>query len=274
MTVDFHLHSTASDGSLTPKEIAEKTKGFAAAALTDHDTVDGVAGFLSAETGAQRRFSGCEFSIETPKIYGEFHLLGLNFDINNDRLNSLFSRIIKGRDERNIKMIHRLRDMGFGITEEMACRYAGGNVLGRPHIARALMEIGAVGDITEAFTKYLAKGAPGYVERYRPEAKEVFDVIHASGGLAIMAHPKFWASDYSLLESGLRELKEQGLDGIEAVYSQNEIEETMCHLKLANSLDLCVSAGSDFHGENKKMQHFGMEIDEGISDVRWVFDMI
>ena len=226
MTVDFHLHSTASDGSLTPKELAEKTKGFKAAALTDHDTVDGVTEFLSAEIGAERRFAGCEFSIETPRIYGEFHLLGLNFDIDNDNLHSLFSRIIKGRDERNLKMIYRLKDLGFGITEEMVCKYAGGKVLGRPHIARALIEVGAASDITEAFTKYLAKGAPGYVERYRPQAKEVFDVIHEAEGLALMAHPKFWTTDVALLESGLRELKAQGLDGIEAVYSQNKIEET------------------------------------------------
>jgi predicted metal-dependent phosphoesterase TrpH len=274
MTVDFHLHSTASDGSLTPKELAEKTKGFKAAALTDHDTVDGVAEFLSAEIGAERRFAGCEFSIETPKIYGEFHLLGLNFNIDNDNLHSLFSRIIKGRDERNLNMIRRLKDLGIGITEEMACKYAGGKVLGRPHIARALIEVGAASDISEAFTKYLVRGTPGYVERYRPQAKEVFDVIHEAGGLALMAHPKLWTTDVALLESGLRELKTQGLDGIEAVYSQNEIEETMCHLRLAKSLDFCVSAGSDFHGENKKMQHFGMAIDEGISDVRWVFNMI
>ena len=106
------------------------------------------------------------------------------------------------------------------------------------------------------------------------KAKEVFDVIHEAEGLALMAHPKFWTTDVALLESGLRELKAQGLDGIEAVYSQNKIEETMCHLHLAKSLDFCVSAGSDFHGENKKMQHFGMEIGEDIPGVRWVFNMI
>ena len=274
MTVDLHFHSTASDGTLAPKELAEKTKGFKAAALTDHDTADGVAEFLSSEIGADRRFSGCEFSISTPKEYGEFHLLALNFDINSDRVHSLFERIVKGRDERNIKMIERLIEIGIPITKEMVYKYAGGNILGRPHIAHAIIEVGAASNITDAFEKYLVKGATGYVERYRPEAKEVFDVIHASGGVALMAHPKFWTPDVALLKSGLKELKAQGLDGIEAIYVQNEIEDTISHLNIARELDFCVSAGSDFHGGNKVTQKFGMEIDESISGIRWVFDMI
>lgn len=274
MIVDLHFHSTASDGSLTPKELAARTKDFEVAALTDHDTADGVEEFLSSPIGAKRRFSGCEFSISTPKIYGEFHLLGLNFDPSNDRLRELFVRIIRGRDERNLAMVERLRQLGMAITDEMIAKYVGGNVLGRPHIARALIEVGAAKDIADAFDRYLSRGTPGYVERYRPEAKEVFDIIHAAGGVALMAHPKFWTTDVSRLESGLRELKSQGLDGIEAVYQQNIVEETICHLKLAKELDFCVSAGSDFHGENKTSSQFGMEIDGSNANVRWVFDMI
>ena len=274
MIVDMHFHSTASDGTIAPAELAAMTGKFDVAALTDHDTVDGVAEFLASGKGAKRRFSGCEFSIKSPEGYGEFHLLGLGFDINDGRLAELFSRILEGRAERNLKMVERLRDLGIPVSVEMASRHAGGNVLARPHIARALVEAGAAKDVPDAFARFLAKGQPGYVGRYRPEAREVFDVIHGAGGIVLMAHPRFWTLDEKKLESGLGELKDAGMDGIEAFYSFNSVEETSCHLRMAKKFDFCVSAGSDYHGANKMSSTFGMDVDPGKSGVRWAFDMI
>ena len=262
MLVDFHIHSTASDGTCSPAEIAEKTKGFAAAALTDHDTVDGVEEFLSAPVGPSLRFSGVELSIIPGEGYKQFHLLGLGFDIKNSLLHDFFAKIVNGRNERNFRILENLQRGGINVTEELVRKHLHGDIMGRPHIANAIVELGFANSVKDAFNNYLVPGTIGYAHRYRPSPNEAIDVIHAAGGVALMAHPTHWTRDITKLYNGLKELKNLGLDGIEAHYKANKTEETIDHLRIAKSLDFLVSAGSDFHGTNKVDIALGVDVNE------------
>lgn len=258
--IDFHCHSTASDGTCTPAEVAALGRGFRALALTDHDNVDGAREFLAASRGDGVRLAGVELSVEPGDGYRQFHLLGLGVDPDSPALAAFLEKIRAGRDARNLKMIAQLNAIGVAITIEDVKRHSGKKIVARPHFADALVEKGYARDSADAFARYVAYGAPGYAPRYRPDPGEAFDVIHAAGGIAVMAHPKFWTGDPALLRAGLKRLKERGLDGLEAVYQTNTPEETVDHLRAAREFDLVTTAGSDFHGA-KKTNALGMEVD-------------
>ena len=265
--IDLHVHSTASDGTLSPAEIAKRGRDFSVLALTDHDNTDGLAEFLSA-AGAVG-ISGIELSVEPGEGYRRFHLLGLGFDPDNAPLKAFLQRILDGRNARNVRMAENFARIGIAIPPDDLARYAHGEVLARPHFAAWLVDHGYAPDVSTAFATYLtADSPPGtrcYEERYRPDPGEAFDLIHAAHGVAIMAHPRFWTSDPALLRAGLRRLKERGLDGIEAVYQANLPGETIEHLRAARELDLAVTAGSDFHGANKPNITLGMTVDDEAS---------
>ena len=260
--IDLHVHSTASDGTFPPAELAKMGASFYAMALTDHDNCDGVAEFLAAAGGAENRFAGIELSVTPGEGYQRFHLLGLGIDPANAQLNALLKTIRAGRAERNVKILAKLAELGHPVTMDEVRVYAKGEIVARPHIARALVAKGAAADMLDAFAKFLAAGAPAYVPRYRPAPGEAFDAIHAAGGLAVMAHPKFWTPDPKALRYGLRWLKRRGLDGLEAVYGANTNDETVDHLRAAKELGLVVTAGSDFHGANKPTVTLGMTVDD------------
>lgn len=262
--IDLHVHSTASDGTLSPAEIAKRGKEFSVLALTDHDNTDGLAEFLSA--AGPVGIPGIELSVEPGEGYRRFHLLGLGFDPDNAPLKAFLRRILDGRNARNVRMAENFARIGIAIPPDDLARYAHGEVLARPHFAAWLVDHGYAPDVSTAFATYLtADSPPGtrcYEERYRPDPGEAFDLIHAAHGVAIMAHPRFWTSDPALLRAGLRRLKERGLDGIEAVYQANLPGETIEHLRAARELDLAVTAGSDFHGANKPNITLGMTVDD------------
>lgn len=261
--IDLHCHSTCSDGSQTPEELAERGRDFSVFALTDHDTCEGCARFLAASQGAAGvRLAGIELSIQSGAGYGQFHLLGLGLDPNAPCLAPFLEKIRAGRDERNSRMIARLGELGMPITLEEVERHAGGDVLARPHIARALMDHGWATSVTDAFARLIGPGGPAYCSRYRPTQTEAIDVVHAAGGVAVMAHPRLWTQDFALLRTGLSALKDLGLDGIEAMYRANEPGETVEHLRIARELGLVVTAGSDFHGTNKPTIPLGMSPDD------------
>lgn len=260
--IDLHCHSTCSDGTFTPEELAEKGKDFAVFALTDHDTLDGAERFLAATRGQDGvRLAGVELSIDPGEGYNMFHLLGLGIDPSAPALNAFLDKIRAGRDERNRRMVARMDELGMHVEMEELRKYANGKILARPHFARVMMDHGWVTDVADAFERFLKKGQPVYQPRYRPPQAEAIEAVHAAGGVAVMAHPRFWTQDFELLRSGLRRLKDLGLDGIEAVYQANLPGETVDHLRVAKELDLAVTAGSDFHGSNKPTIHIGMEVE-------------
>jgi predicted metal-dependent phosphoesterase TrpH len=275
--IDLHVHSTASDGTDTPSKLAETGRSLSVMALTDHDNCDGVKEFAEAcaACGAGRlndissvassvRIAGVEFSVDPGCGYGKFHLLGLGIDIRSQRLSDFCKRILDGRNARNEKILARFSEIGIKIPLEELALHARGEVLARPHFAAWLAEHGYAGDRKEAFERYLVPSSPAktncYITRYRPDPVEAFEVIHSAGGVAVMAHPRYWTKDPRLLREGLERLKAAGLDGIEAVYQANEIEETIDHLRAAKEIGLCVTAGSDYHGLNKPTIALGMDV--------------
>ena len=263
--IDLHVHSTASDGTCTPEELAERGRLFTVMALTDHDNTDGCARFLAAcrSLGVGGvRLPGVELSVDPGAGYGQFHMLGLGIDPDAPCLAGFLARIRAGREERNVRMVERLTSLGLPVTLDEVRRHAGGEIVARPHIARVLVEKGYAKSLNDAFARYVGKGGLAYVSRYRPSQEEAIEVIHAAHGAAVMAHPRFWTSDARLLAEGFARLKEVGLDGVEAVYQANLPLETPMHLRLARAAGLAVTAGSDFHGANKSAITLGMDVDD------------
>ncbi len=264
MLVDLHVHSTASDGTLSPEEIAVRAKDFVAIALTDHDNCDGI--------GKWGGIAGIELSIDAGKGFDRFHLLGLGIDVNCPQLKLFLQRILDGRNERNAQIIANFERLGIELGEEIGA-YAHGEVLARPHFAAWLVDHGIVGSVREAFDKYLLASSPKatrcYEERYHPSQEKSFEVVHAAGGLAIMAHPRYWRDewriagrDYAMAETELKRLKDVGLDGIEAIYQANSMEDNIEFTRIADKVGLIKTAGSDFHGATKPEITLGMNVPE------------
>ena len=276
MVVDFHVHSTASDGTCTPSELAEKAQGFAAIALTDHDNCDGLDGWNG--------IAGIELSIEPGEGFDKFHLLGLGIDSKAEGLRTFLTRILDGRNDRNVRILANFRRLG--IEMENVFSYAHGEVLARPHFARWLLEHGLAASIKEAFEKYLLPDSPAatrcYEERWHPPQEDAFRAIHEAGGICVMAHPKYWCTDwkttgcdFAAAERELAALKERGLDGVEALYQANTNEENIAFTRIATKLGYLKTAGSDFHGSNKPTIPLGMEVsEEFIAPVLERLDMV
>ncbi len=273
VTLDFHVHSTASDGTCSPHALAEKAKrnDFALLALTDHDNADGIAEFAAAgrELGL-RTVAGIELSIDPGRGFDRFHLLGLGIDPENAVLKTFLQKVLDGRNARNKQIIANFTRLGIDMTATIAS-YAHGEVLARPHFARWLMEHGYATSIVEAFVKYLLPDSPAetrcYEERFHPSQEETFAVVHAAGGVAVMAHPKYWrrewketGCDFAAAQRELATVKEKGLDGLESLYQANTPQENVEFTLMANRLGLLKSAGSDFHGANKPMIPLGMQV--------------
>lgn len=254
LKIDLHIHSTASDGTYSPCEVARKAKaaGLCAAALTDHDTISGVAGFLDeCEKIGIEGISGVEISARFSK---EMHIIGLYVDGNDEAFKAKLENLRKAREIRNKKMLKLLRENGFDITESDIISEENGQTLsstGRAHIARAMLNKGYVKSVNEAFVKYLKKGNCCYVERITYSPCESIEMIKSAGGLAILAHPIFISEDYDSLYPILKELKSYGLDGVECYYNCYSEKFSKTCKKICLELNLLMSGGSDFHGDNK-----------------------
>ncbi len=251
--IDLHIHSTASDGSLPPEDVVAyaKRKGAAAIALTDHDTVEGLESAMSAgKAQGLEVIPGLEISAQHPG--GSMHILGYYIDPSDPHLNQELRRLQLARKERNPKIINKLQSLGFPIDYSQVQAIARGQI-GRPHIAQSLLKIGAVSSLEEAFQKYLTRGAPAYVEKFRFTPFDSISMIIQAGGIPVLAHP-FTLNCPSLrdLKSLMKKLKDDGLQGMEVLYPEHSSDQTRDYLSLVKELDLVYTGGSDFHGDLKK----------------------
>ncbi len=251
--VDLHTHSTASDGTCTPKELVRKAKeiGLYALALTDHDTISGV---KEAQEEAQKiglRFlPGVEISVrfEGP---GHCHLLGYFLRYQHPRLEKALFSLQEARSNRNQKMVKKLQELGIEISLDELKALARGGEIGRPHMAKLLVQKGVVRDFEEAFKRYLGKGCPAYVPKALFSAQEAIEMVHEVGGVVSLAHPYYLKLSREETEEFVRSLKDQGLDAVEAYYTDHDASYTAFCLELAQKFALLVTGGSDFHGANK-----------------------
>lgn len=247
--IDLHVHSTFSDGSLTPEELAELAAkaGITAMALTDHDGMMGIDRFMVAcQTHGIRGIPGVEISIELSG--GTMHMLGYFIDHHNVRITEALARMRRGRDTRNRFILDRLNRLGLTLAWEDVAQLAKEDVVGRPHFAQAIIAKGFVRNKTEAFDKYLGKGKPAYVERERFTIEESIGLIREAGGVPVLAHPYTLNMGRRRLREFLTELKTKGLQGIEGYYSEHSHEQQRFCLNMARTLDWVVTGGSDFHG--------------------------
>lgn len=249
--IDLHLHSTNSDGSETPEKLVllGKRTGLTAMALTDHDNMDGVPDFLDAcRTHGMTGIAGVEMSVAIEEGHGSLHILGYGVNPDHPSVVENLGRVLDGRAWRNERILEKLNGLGLELewAEVQAC--AGEDVVGRPHFAQALIDRGYLSSVSEAFDRYLAKGRPAYVDRYRLYPEEGIRMIREAGGLAVIAHPFSWEEDASVLETGLLKLKAAGLTGIEAIYPGYKPEQTIALLRMAKKLNLLTTGGTDYHG--------------------------
>jgi len=247
--IDLHTHSTFSDGSLTPDELAREAARcrLTAVALTDHDGTTGVPSFLeSCLREGIRGIPGVEISVDFKS--GTMHMLGYFLDHTSRELEEVLLRLRGGREDRNHKILERLNALGLALTWEEVATFAGEDVVGRPHFAQALMAREYVKNKDEAFDRYLGKGKAAYVDRYRLTAEASVQMIRHARGTPVLAHPFTLGLKQNALRDFVRELKGVGLEGIEAYYSEHDEDQVRMCLGMARDFDLAVSGGSDFHG--------------------------
>lgn len=253
--VDLHSHSTASDGTFAPADVARlaKESGLVAFALTDHDTIAGLAEASAAAKELGVEFlPGIEISCEVPRP-ATMHMLGYGVDVNSPSLVELTNQLQSGRDDRNPRIIKKLNELNVAISMEEIEAEAGGDVVGRPHIAAVLLRKGYISSIKQAFDKYLGQGAPAYFDRDRPTPKRGIELIRQSGGLPFLAHPvQLRPENDAQLERTVKDLVDLGLAGMEVIHSDHDAALFEKYSLLADRYGLLKSGGSDFHGTNKK----------------------
>ena len=217
--------------------------GLAAIALTDHDTLAGIPGAqATGQDVGVKVVAGCEFSVRAP--WGEMHLLAYFLPVGDRALEEFLAGARAARERRGAQMVEKLQRLGVEIDLEDLAYEAGAGSLGRPHVARALVDAGVVDDFEQAFDRFLGRGRPAFVEKALPTLREVADLVHRGGGLVLAAH---------LGERGqepqLKALQADGLDGLEVRHPSHARHVETRLMKLARKLDLAVSGGSDWHGE-------------------------
>ena len=249
--LDLHVHTAYSDGSLPPADVltqAEKAH-VSALAITDHDTVDAIPEAIEAgyRLGIEV-IPGVEISSRLGTH--ELHILGYFLDWKDHAFLNHLDRLRAARHVRNPRILERLHAVGVHITYEEVKHLAGTDSVGRPHIARLLMQKGHVKTAKEAFDRYLAEGAAAYVPRELPSPAEAIAMIRAARGVAVLAHPS-WLDRSEGIYKICAQLKAEGLTGVEVFYSTHRPEQTAHYLETARRLNLLMTGGSDFHGLTK-----------------------
>lgn len=264
MSYDLHTHTTASDGIQTPDEVitAALKIGLSGLAITDHDTVDGLEParqFILRNSLEIELIPGIELNTD----YGdnEVHILGYYIDAENEHLISRLADIRQQRLQRAQKIITQLQGMGLPIEWQRVQELAHGDLIGRPHIARALQERGYVASEAEAFHRYIGKGRSAYVPRYKFTPAEAIGLIKDAGGIAVLAHPGLIREPIVI-----QEIIELGVEGLEVYYPEHSPEQIIEFKELARLNGLLVTGGSDYHGPgtSEKRSQLGLSyLDDG-----------
>lgn len=257
--IDLHVHSNASDGTLTPSELVAlaKESGLTAFALTDHDSIDGIEEALRAgkELGMEV-IPGVELSCNYNDE--EIHVVGLYIDYKDAEFVEHLKNFQDLRDNRNIKMAERLCEEGFDITADALHEMFPDAVITRAHVAKYLVATGQVKELSIVFDKYIGNGCKCFVDRPKVHPADAVKMIHRIGGVAILAHPCLCKMDRKDVYAMIEELTVAGLDGIEAIYSCNMGSDEKDFSEIAIKHNLLISGGSDFHGSNKPYIKLGI----------------
>lgn len=263
--IDLHSHSTASDGSLSPRALVAlaRDSGLGALALTDHDTLDGLpeASRAAAEMGI-RFIPGIEIESGWPDR-GVFHVLGLGFDPEHSAMRDIVPRIQELRAERNRAMLERMAAAGIAAgLDDIAAAGKAAAVITRPHFADYLIHIGAAKDRQQAFDKYLTPGKPFFVPYPGLPLAEIVPVIHAAGGKVVVAHPLSLYVSWTRLAALMRDWAAIGVDGVESWHPSAGYKDALRMDALAAEIGLRTSAGSDFHGDKRPDRVLGKTLEE------------
>ncbi len=255
--IDLHVHSTASDGTLSPVEVVDHavSLSLSAIALTDHDTLKGIsaakerASYLKSQGKAIEVYSGVEISAGYKEK--DIHILGLFVEEDNELLNQTLENALNNRTMRNYKMIEKFKDIGISISMEELLEDAPDSVITRAHFAKVLYKRGITTSIPEAFEKYLGDTSPCYVPREYMTPEQAIGLILQSKGVPVLAHPLLYHLPHEELYQLVDRLTNAGLKGIEVYYSSNKGQDELNVKALANHFSLIASGGSDFHGSVK-----------------------
>lgn len=255
LRIDLHIHSTASDGSLTPAEILDHAQqlNLAAIAITDHDSIIGSKEALRIGIPSSLGFlTAVEISAAYPSFFpgsGSFHILGYGIRVDDHGLNQNLIKLRKARSSRNPKILKRLNELGFQISLEDVKREVGQVQLGRPHIAQTMMKKRLAASVNEAFDRFLGTGKPAYVDKYRIECIEAVNMIRGAGGIPVLAHPGLLHIEKDRrLDKLIKNLIEIGMGGIEVYYPEHSAQQINQYMELAQKYGLLMTGGTDFHG--------------------------
>ncbi len=257
--IDMHVHSNCSDGTLTPEELVLRgiRNDLVAFALTDHDTVDGVARALKKAEELDNHIQvipgvelSCQYPVSASKNV-EIHILGYNIDHTDETLVTTLQKVAEERDNRNKKMCENLNNAGYPITYQELTEKFGDMILTRAHFAKLLLQNGGVPSLDAAFKTCLATDSPYFVNREYLTPEAAINLIKHAGGIPVLAHPLLYKLSVSEIRHMLETLKASGICGIEALYSRNHGTDEAFVRKLAEEYDLFITGGSDFHGDNK-----------------------
>jgi len=250
--IDLHVHSTYSDGALTPTGLVDLAKetGLGAIALTDHDTT---AGLEEALRHGEKRGVGVIPGIEISSWHGAMplHILGYCFRHDDPVFQGKLLKIQEGRRIRNIRIIENLSRLGIEVTVNELKRYSEYGQTGRPHIARMLVDKGVVRTVDQAFAKYLKRGAAAYAERFKLGAGEAIGLIRGAGGITVLAHPACLDPTLAIIPSLLEKLQKLGLGGVEVYYPTHSKKSVQVLTRIAEDLGLMMTGGTDFHGNSR-----------------------
>ena len=254
--IDLHIHSTASDGTLSPADILQRAAALnlSAIAITDHDTLNGAAAAMRCgRPDGLCLMTGIEISAAPPEGYaipGSLHILGYGIDLHHRNLVSALARMKSARENRNPRIVDALNSLGIDISMAEVTAKVGGSMAGRPHIAQVLMDKGVVASMNEAFDRFLGKGKPAYRDKERIASRETIALIRAAGGIAVLAHPGLVETKGAQRARLIDELCQMGLGGLEAYYPSHTPAETAEFENLAGQHGLLLTGGTDYHGDN------------------------
>ncbi|TNY36896.1 PHP domain-containing protein [Thermomonospora catenispora] len=249
MRIDLHSHSTASDGTEPPAHVVRRAReaGLDVLALTDHDTTAGLAEAEAALPDGLTLVAGMELSCARDGL--SIHLLAYLFDPAEPALAAECARIRRARDERGRLMVERLAELGVPITWERVTALAGGAAVGRPHIARAMVDAGVIDDPAEAFTeRWIGDGGRAHVHRHAPDPVEAVRLVRGAGGVAVLAHPRAMRRGRTVSDALIAELAGAGLFGVEVDHADHDEADRARLRGLAAELGLAVTGSSDDHG--------------------------